>query len=149
MYNLKILQWLIVVDKVTQMMTKNMLKIILWKFKVRSPTLNSMLFICIFFFTLLTCYYHAACGWGDWKILWGWNWKGPDCIRNFMRLAADEHILTNARRSKWGVRISPACASCRKDDETIPCVARLCAATWVWIQFVPSNFINYVVAYQW
>jgi hypothetical protein len=53
------------------------------------------------------------------------------CIPTFMRLAADEHILTNARRSKWGVRISPACASCRKDDETIPCVARLCAATWV------------------
>ncbi|CAJ2652742.1 unnamed protein product [Trifolium pratense] len=38
---------------------------------------------------------------GDWKALWGW--KGPYRIQTFMWTAAHERLLTNYRRSKWGV----------------------------------------------
>ncbi|CAJ2627891.1 unnamed protein product [Trifolium pratense] len=78
---------------------------------------------------------------GDWKTLWGW--KGPHCIQTFMWLAAHERILTNARRSKWGVGISPTCVSCMREDETTLHVLRDCVhATRVWIRLVPSNYIT-------
>jgi hypothetical protein len=38
---------------------------------------------------------------GDWNSLW--DWKGPHRIKTFIWLAAQERILTNFRRSKWGV----------------------------------------------
>lgn len=44
---------------------------------------------------------------GDWKILW--SWKGPHRIQTFMWLVAHNRILTNYRRSRWGVGISPTC----------------------------------------
>jgi hypothetical protein len=78
---------------------------------------------------------------GDWKTLWGW--KGPHRIQTFMWLAAHERILTNARRSKWGVGISPTCSSCMREDETTLHVLRDCVhATRVWIRLVPSNYIT-------
>ncbi|PNX66909.1 ribonuclease H, partial [Trifolium pratense] len=53
---------------------------------------------------------------GDWKALWGW--KGPYRIQTFMWIAAHERLLTNYRRSKWGVGISPTCSECNRDNET-------------------------------
>ncbi|PNX73126.1 hypothetical protein L195_g029024 [Trifolium pratense] len=47
---------------------------------------------------------------GDWKGLW--SWKGPYRIQTFMWIAAHEHMLTNNRRRKWGVGISPTCSEC-------------------------------------
>ncbi|PNX68691.1 ribonuclease H, partial [Trifolium pratense] len=78
---------------------------------------------------------------GDWKTLWGW--KGPHRIQTFIWLAAHERILTNAGRSKWGVGISPTCASCVREDETTLHVLRDCVhATRVWVRLVPSNYIT-------
>ena len=48
-----------------------------------------------------------------WKTLWGWRPRG---IQTLMWLAAHERILTNVRRSKWGVGISPTCTSCGRHD---------------------------------
>ncbi|MCI19533.1 ribonuclease H, partial [Trifolium medium] len=72
---------------------------------------------------------------GDWKNLWAW--RGPHRIQTFIWLAARERILTNLRRSKWGVRISPICSRCGRDDETTVHVLRDCVfATQVWIRLV-------------
>lgn len=78
---------------------------------------------------------------GDWKSLW--DWKGPHRIQTFIWLAAQERILTNFRRSKWGVGISPLCTRCGRDDETTIHVLRDCVyATQVWLCLVPSNYIT-------
>jgi hypothetical protein len=78
---------------------------------------------------------------GDWKSLW--DWKGPHRIQTFIWLAAQERILTNFRRSKWGVGISPICTRCGRENETTIHVLRDCIyATQVWLHLVPSNFIT-------
>jgi ribonuclease HI len=78
---------------------------------------------------------------GNWKSLW--DWKGPHRIQTFIWLAAQERILTNFRRSKWGVGISPLCTRCGRDDETTIHVLRDCVyATQVWLRLVPSNFMT-------
>jgi len=78
---------------------------------------------------------------GDWKTLW--NWKGPHRIQTFIWLDAHGRILTNYRRSKWGVGISPTCPCCAKEDETVIHVLRDCVhATQVWLRLVPSNYIT-------
>ena len=78
---------------------------------------------------------------GDWKTLWGS--KGPHRIQTFMWLAVHERILTNVRRSKWEVGISPTCTSCGSHDENTLHVLRDCVhATHVWLRLVPSNFIT-------
>jgi len=78
---------------------------------------------------------------GDWKALW--NWKGPHRIQTFMWMAAHERLLTNYRRSKWGVGISLMCSGCDRDNETTLHVLRDCPkATQIWIRLVPSNYIT-------
>ncbi|GAU42748.1 hypothetical protein TSUD_77850 [Trifolium subterraneum] len=78
---------------------------------------------------------------GDWKALW--SWKGPHRIQTFMWMAAHERLLTNYRRSKWGVGVSPLCSACDKDNETTIHVLRDCPlATQIWIRLVPSNQIS-------
>jgi len=72
-----------------------------------------------------------------------WDWKGPHPIQTFIWLAAQERILTNFRRSKWGVGISPLCSRCGREDETTIHVLWDCAyATQVWLRLVPSRFIT-------
>ncbi|WJX23885.1 hypothetical protein P8452_13067 [Trifolium repens] len=61
---------------------------------------------------------------GEWKALW--SWKGPHRIQTFIWMAAHERLLTNYRRSKWGVGISPLCNSCGIEEETIIHVLRDC-----------------------
>jgi len=83
---------------------------------------------------------HANTG-GDWKSLW--NWKGLQCIQTFIWLNAHDRILTNYRRSRWGVGISPTCPCCGSEDETTLHVLRDCNyATQVWIRLVPSDCIT-------
>ncbi|CAJ2669949.1 unnamed protein product [Trifolium pratense] len=78
---------------------------------------------------------------GDWKALW--SWKGPHRIQTFMWMAAHERLLTNYRRSKWGVGASPTCSACDRDNETTIHVLRDCPiATQTWIRLVPSNNIS-------
>lgn len=70
---------------------------------------------------------------------------GKDLIasRLFIWLAAHERILTNVRRSKWGMGISLTCTSCGSHNETTLHVLRDCVhATQVWLRLVPSNFIT-------
>ena len=58
-------------------------------------------------------------------------------------MTAQERILTNLRRNKWRVGISPLCTRCRRDDETTINVLCDCVyATQVWLSLVPSNFIT-------
>jgi len=60
-----------------------------------------------------------------------------------MWMAAHERLLTNYRRSKWGVGASPICSGCDKDDETTIHVLRDCPlAAKIWIKLVPSNQIS-------
>ena len=59
---------------------------------------------------------------GDWKALW--SWKDPHRIQTLMWMAAHERLLTNYRRSKWGVGISATCYGSDKDNETIIYVLR-------------------------
>ncbi|GAU31578.1 hypothetical protein TSUD_54010 [Trifolium subterraneum] len=78
---------------------------------------------------------------GDWKSLW--DWEGPHRIQTFIWMAVQERILTNLRRSKWGVGISPLCTRCGRDDETMIHVLRDCIySIQVWLHLVPSNFIT-------
>ena len=84
---------------------------------------------------------------GDWKTLW--NWKGPHRIQTFILLAAHGRILTNYRRSKWGVHISPTCPYCAREDETIIHVLRDCVyTTRVWLKLVPSNYITNLFSFD-
>jgi ribonuclease HI len=77
----------------------------------------------------------------DWKSLW--SWKGPHRIQTFMWMAAHERLLTNFRRSKWGVGASPTCSRCDGVNETTIHVLRDCpAAIQTWIRLVPSNQIT-------
>jgi hypothetical protein len=60
-----------------------------------------------------------------------------------MWIAADEHLLTNYRRSMWAIRISPICPSCVNGDETLMHVLRDCVyATLLWIKLVGSIHIT-------
>jgi hypothetical protein len=78
---------------------------------------------------------------GDWKALW--SWKGPYRIQTFMWMAAHERLLTNFRRSRWGVGASPTCSRCDRVNETIIHVLRDCpAAIQTWIRLVPLNQIT-------
>jgi len=78
---------------------------------------------------------------GDWKSLWDWKW--PHRIQTFIWLVAQKRILTNFRRSKWRVGISPLCTRCGRDDEiTIHVLCECVYATQVWLRLVPSNFIT-------
>ena len=78
---------------------------------------------------------------GDWNSLW--DWKGPHRIQTFIWLAAQECILTNFRRSKWGAGISPLCSRCGREDETTIHVLRDCDyAIQVWLRLVLSYFIT-------
>jgi hypothetical protein len=54
---------------------------------------------------------------GDWQKIW--DWKGPHRLQTFMWTAAHEHLLTNYRRSRWGIGVSPICPSCGNGDETL------------------------------
>jgi len=76
---------------------------------------------------------------GDWKILW--QWHDPRRVQTFIWLAIHGRILTNLRRSRWGVGISPTSPCCGNDDETVLHVLCDCIhATQVWLHIVPSNF---------
>ncbi|CAJ2630361.1 unnamed protein product [Trifolium pratense] len=78
---------------------------------------------------------------GDWNKIWAW--KGPHRIQTFMWIAAHGRLLTNARRSKWGVGVSPICSICGNDDETVIHTLRDCMfATRIWIKLVSSNQIT-------
>ncbi|CAJ2637065.1 unnamed protein product [Trifolium pratense] len=75
---------------------------------------------------------------GEWQAIWAW--RGPHRIQTFMWMAAHERILTNYRRSRWGIGISPLCNICGAADETVIHVLRDCiSATQVWLRLVPSN----------
>lgn len=54
---------------------------------------------------------------GEWKKIW--DCKGPHRIQTFMWMAAHERLLTNYRRSKWGIGVSPTCPTCGNGEETI------------------------------
>ncbi|CAJ2644330.1 unnamed protein product [Trifolium pratense] len=70
---------------------------------------------------------------GDWKAVW--SWKGPHRIQTFMWMAAHDRLLTNFRRSKWGVGASPTCSRCDRVNETLIHVLRDCpVATQTWIR---------------
>ncbi|PNX64704.1 ribonuclease H, partial [Trifolium pratense] len=43
-----------------------------------------------------------------------------------MWIAAHERLLTNYRRSRWGIGVSPICPSCGNGDETLLHVLRDC-----------------------
>ncbi|CAJ2657953.1 unnamed protein product [Trifolium pratense] len=78
---------------------------------------------------------------GDWNKIWAW--KGPHRIQTFMWIAAHDRLLTNARRSKWGVGVSPICSICGNDEETVIHTLRDCMfATRIWIKLVSSNQIT-------
>ena len=58
-------------------------------------------------------------------------------------VVAHERILTNGRRSRWGVRISPTCTSYEKDDEnTLHLLCDCVHATTVQIQLLPSTYMS-------
>ncbi|PNX61642.1 hypothetical protein L195_g060760, partial [Trifolium pratense] len=61
---------------------------------------------------------------GEWQAIWAW--RGPHRIQTFMWMAAHERILTNYRRSRWGIGISPLCNICGAADETVIHVLRDC-----------------------
>ncbi|GAU36844.1 hypothetical protein TSUD_213680 [Trifolium subterraneum] len=78
---------------------------------------------------------------GDWNKIWAW--KGPHRIQTFMWIAAHARLLTNVRRSKWGVGVSPTCSICGNDDETMIHTLRDCIyATGIWLRLVSSNQIT-------
>jgi hypothetical protein len=60
-----------------------------------------------------------------------------------MWTAAHERLLTNYRRSRWRIGVSPICPSCGNGDETLIHVLRDCVyATQVWIKLVASIHIS-------
>ncbi|PNX57622.1 ribonuclease H, partial [Trifolium pratense] len=49
-----------------------------------------------------------------------------------MWIAAHGRLLTNARRSKWGVGVSPICSICGNDEETVIHTLRDCME-WIFM----------------
>lgn len=84
------------------------------------------------------------------KVLIGCNmgifmpWRRLEFIVGLERTSSCSNFahLTNFRRSKWGVGISPLCSICGREDETTIHVLRDCDyAIQVWLHLVPFHFI--------
>jgi hypothetical protein len=75
---------------------------------------------------------------GEWKTLW--SWKCPHGIQTFIWMAIHEQLLTNYRRSKWGVGISPLCNSC--EETIIHMLSDYPNATHVWLKLILLNHIS-------
>ncbi|KAA3485757.1 reverse transcriptase [Gossypium australe] len=73
-----------------------------------------------------------------WKTIW--KYQGPQRVRLFLWLVANQRILTNSERTRRGFGQSNACSRCGHDVEDIMHVLRDCpTAKDVWTLVVPSE----------
>ncbi|CAN1187377.1 Putative ribonuclease H protein At1g65750 [Linum perenne] len=62
-----------------------------------------------------------------------WKWVGPNRIKHFLRLAANNKLLTNVARRSRGLSADELCSRCGTEEETCIHVLRDCdfaKATW-------------------
>ncbi|KAA3488041.1 LINE-type retrotransposon LIb DNA [Gossypium australe] len=72
----------------------------------------------------------------NWKVVW--NYQGPQRVRIFLWLVANQRLLTNSERSRRGITHSKACPSCGHDPEDTIHVLRDCwMAKETWKLVVP------------
>ncbi|KAJ1434239.1 Reverse transcriptase zinc-binding domain [Sesbania bispinosa] len=69
-----------------------------------------------------------------------WSWVGPQRIKAFLWLLANNALLSNSNRCRRHIAHSALCSICYQSDESILHVVRDCAwARNVWLHFLPRQ----------